>query len=87
MLYVYARFAYMYVGVVCVCTTHSLEICIESPTTGVTDGCEPPCGGWESNQGPLQEQPVLSCPVILLSLASSPFFAFFLILQREKNRN
>jgi len=26
--------------------------------SGVTNGCEPPCGCWESNPGPL-EQPVL----------------------------
>jgi hypothetical protein len=24
-----------------------------------TDGCEPPCGCWELNSGPLEEQPVL----------------------------
>jgi hypothetical protein len=23
-------------------------------------GCEPPCGCWELNSGPLEEQPVLS---------------------------
>jgi len=25
----------------------------------ITDGCEPPCGFWESNSGPLEEQKVL----------------------------
>jgi hypothetical protein len=25
----------------------------------VTDGCEPPCGCWELNSGPLEEQSVL----------------------------
>jgi hypothetical protein len=25
----------------------------------ITDGCEPPCGCWESNLGPLEEHPVL----------------------------
>jgi len=25
----------------------------------ITDGCEPPCGCWELNSGPLEEQPVL----------------------------
>jgi hypothetical protein len=25
----------------------------------ITDGCEPPCGGWELNSGPLEEQSVL----------------------------
>ena len=27
--------------------------------TGVTTGCDPPRGCWESNLGPLEEQPVL----------------------------
>ena len=26
---------------------------------GVMDSCEPPCGCWKLNPGPLQEQPVL----------------------------
>jgi hypothetical protein len=26
----------------------------------ITDGCESPCGCWELNSGPLEEQPVLS---------------------------
>jgi hypothetical protein len=25
----------------------------------ITDGCEPPCGSWELNSGPLEEQSVL----------------------------
>jgi hypothetical protein len=40
----------MYVCVhVCMCT-----VCMP------TDGCEPPCGYWGPNPGPLQEQPVFS---------------------------
>ncbi len=38
-------------------------MCIRDRTTGVsnpiTDGCEPPCGCWELNSGPLEEQSVL----------------------------
>jgi hypothetical protein len=30
-----------------------------SPGTGVADGCELPCGCWESNLSPLEEQAVL----------------------------
>jgi hypothetical protein len=26
----------------------------------ITDGCEPPCGSWELNSEPLEEQSVLS---------------------------
>ena len=34
----------------------------------ITDGCEPPCGLWELNSGPLEEQSVL----LTLSHLSSP---------------
>lgn len=33
---------------------------VRSPATEVTDGPEPPCGCWESNLGPLQEQVFLT---------------------------
>ena len=32
---------------------------VKYPGTGVTDGCEPLYGCWESNLGPLKEQPLL----------------------------
>jgi hypothetical protein len=32
---------------------------IRTPGTGVTDSCELLCRCWESNLGPLEEQPVL----------------------------
>lgn len=35
------------------------EETLEYPGTGVTHSYEPPCGCWESNPGPLQEQQVL----------------------------
>jgi hypothetical protein len=28
----------------------------------ITDGCEPPCGCWDLNSGPLEEQSVLLTP-------------------------
>ena len=31
----------------------------ESPETVIADSYEPPCGCWEMNTGPLEEQPVL----------------------------
>ena len=34
--------------------THS-----KSASDPITDGCEPPCGCWELNSGPLAEQSVL----------------------------
>ena len=32
---------------------------VRSPGTGIKDSCELPCGYWELNSGPLEEQPVL----------------------------
>jgi hypothetical protein len=32
---------------------------VRFPATGVTDSCELPCGFWELNLGPLEEQSVL----------------------------
>jgi hypothetical protein len=39
----------------------------------VTGGCEPPCGCWDLNSGPLEEQPVL---LTTLSHLSSPEDSF-----------
>jgi len=44
-----------------------LILCVSTCTTAFqkrapdpfTDGCGPPCGCWELNSGPLEEQPVL----------------------------
>jgi len=44
------------------------------PGTGVTDGCEPPCGCWEVNPGPLPEQKVL----LATEPSLHPPFALFL---------
>ena len=30
-----------------------------SQSDPITEGCKPPCGCWELNSGPLEEQPVL----------------------------
>ena len=40
----------------------------------ITNGCEPPCGCWELNSGPLEEQPVSA----LNHWAISPALFFFL---------
>ena len=43
----------------------------------VMDGCEPPCGCWELNSGPLEEQSVLltaepSLQPLMLTILMSP---------------
>ena len=43
----------------CVSAPHVCLVLAEvrkSPGAGVRGGCEPPCGYWELNPGPLQEQ-------------------------------
>jgi hypothetical protein len=48
-------FIYLCIGVHCSCLqTHQ-----KGASDPITDGCEPPCGCWELNSGPLKEQPVL----------------------------
>jgi hypothetical protein len=42
------------------------------------DGCEPPCGCWELNSGPLEEQSVLL--TIGISSAPSPPVGFFVFV-------
>jgi hypothetical protein len=36
-----------------------LQIHQKRTSDPITDGCEPPCGCWESNSGPLEEQLML----------------------------
>jgi len=43
----------------------------------ITDACEPPCGCWELNSGPLEEQSVLSTAEPSLQSYGSAFFFFF----------
>ena len=42
-------------------TTFCLHVCPHARRAPdlIVDGCEPPCGCWELNSGPLEEQPVL----------------------------
>ena len=44
------------------------------PLGPITDGCELPCGCWELNPGPLEEQPVLLTAELSLQ---SHFLIFF----------
>ena len=41
--------------------------------TGITDGCELPCGRWELNPGPLEEQAVLLTTELSLQPLTDPF--------------
>lgn len=52
--------AYLYVHQVCAWIPQRSEKGIGSPKTEVEDGCESPCGGWELNPDPLQEQMLLT---------------------------
>lgn len=48
---------------------------LESPSS-----CEPPCGCWQSNLGPLQEQPVLNTKPSLQPLILKPLKVLLHIL-------
>jgi hypothetical protein len=60
---------------------HYLQTHQKRKSDGITDGCEPPCGCWEINSGPLEEQPVLLTtePSLQLPqlLAESQFYCLF----------
>lgn len=71
----YLYFYFICVGIlpVCISVHHMHALCpwrsedgIESSGTGLTDGCDPPCGCWELNTDPLEEKPVLLTPELLL---------------------
>ena len=45
----------------------------KKPSDLVTDGCEPPCGCWELNSGPLEKQSVLLTAEPSLQLHGNDF--------------
>ena len=49
---------YGFVSVDHVCAVTEKRV-LGSPGTVITDGCQPPCGCWDLNSGPLEDQPVL----------------------------
>jgi hypothetical protein len=55
-MYMWALFACVYVYHVTAGYLQRSEEVIGSPGARVTDGFEPPCGGWKLNPGPLEEQ-------------------------------
>jgi hypothetical protein len=46
---------FMYMSALSTCT----PACQKRASDPITDGCESPCGSWELNSGPLEEQPML----------------------------
>jgi hypothetical protein len=76
---------------VCVCVFYRLGVVVFSYTRkkkvsdSVTDGCEPPCGYWELNSGPLEEQSVLltaePSPQLLFSVCLFCFVCLFVCLK------
>ena len=41
------------------CSVAYTSACLKRASNSPIDGCEPPCGCWELNSRPLEEQPVL----------------------------
>ena len=50
--------------------SHSLQTHQKRAYDLITDGCEPPCGCWGLNAGPLEEQSVLLTAESSLQLSS-----------------
>ena len=63
---------------VCLCAMCVLVLVeASSLRTEVTDGCDPPCGCWELNPDPLEEQPVLLTAELFLSPWQLLFYRLF----------
>ena len=52
-------FLKIYLFIICVYTVAVFKYSRRGHQIFVTDGCEPPCGCWDLNSGPLEEQSVL----------------------------
>ena len=61
---------------VCVLCLRRSEGGIGFRRIGIIDGCEPPCGCWELNLGPLQKQHVL----LTTDSSLQPHISFFLLI-------
>ena len=58
--FIYTFKIFMYLFILCMCIHCScLQTHQKRTSDFITDGCEPPCGGWELNSVPLEEQSVL----------------------------
>ena len=60
----------------------TLWLSSDTPEEGIrsiTDDCEPPCGCWELNSGPLEEQPVF----LTTEPSLQPYFFFFLLFFKK----
>lgn len=53
LFYAYGCFACMSLCTTCAHGPHRGQKSVQSPRTGITDGCEPLCGCWEWKPGPL----------------------------------
>jgi hypothetical protein len=51
----------------------------------ITDGCEPPCGFWDLNSGPLEEQSVLLTAEPSLQSPVAFLYDLLTILKRQMN--
>jgi hypothetical protein len=76
LIYFYKRFIYYVYSILPACMPTGQKRASDS----ITDGCEPPCGGWELNSGPLEEQLVLLSSEPSLQPHVSLVFLFCFVL-------
>ena len=56
---IFKKYLFIYLFVICKYTVVCLQTLQKRASDFVTDGCEPPCGCWDLNSGPLEEQSAL----------------------------
>ena len=53
---IFKKYLFIYLFVICKYTVVCLQTLEKRASDFVMDGCEPPCGCWDLNTGPLEEQ-------------------------------
>jgi hypothetical protein len=59
LFFFYFFFKKFFIYLMYVCSAAFTTACLKRASVPPRDGCEAPCGCWELNSGPLEEQPVL----------------------------
>jgi hypothetical protein len=73
-------FTYLFIYLIYECSAAYTTTCQKKATDALTDGREPPCGCWELNSSPLEEQPVL----LTSEPSHQPIFIFFIFFSPSK---
>lgn len=70
-------FLHVYMCIMCLCSAHGIQKMVSDPLALEAQMCEPPCGRWELNLGPQQEQQML--------LTAEPYSSTFTLTEKNKH--